>query len=461
MADQAASPGFKDLPDCWSDDTRMTSLFAPFRDRDLNPQGWQSKFSFWCAMILKWSESRNRVIFTLNELNKDFMRNGRIPECLPTVLEELQRSKSIVRPPDFMKMCSSPDSWKGWMIDLAVKRPLFWTLGKMKDMVYSPSVNLEDHFVHLAAIKNKCDEIFNGAKEELRGELISIQTLLSGCNMSNVPSLDATVIAYFLQYQGYAAIVDQTVDKSTEPQILVKLRTAGMRKRPSITDVDRGIYTLTCNEKSLIHYLERLEKEKQDTIIQAKQYLAKGMRSTAKSCLRKKKELEKVIDKRSAALDNVQILLARIRDASSDSQVLDSYKAGVAALKQSFKAAGLTEDDVANTMDEVKEVIDTQNEIQAILSEPVDSSTDEGLEDELQELLSADLRPGSGTGGNLDDSDSDLQDRLKQLRVNDSTPSPDERKIAASLPATPKGVTLTDLPDTPLHLPTPESLTPI
>lgn len=53
-----------------------------------------------------------------------------------------------------------------------------------------------------------------------------------------------------------------------------------MKNRPVVTDVDRGIYTLSCNEKALVNYIERLEKEKQDTVAQAKAYLAKGMRST-------------------------------------------------------------------------------------------------------------------------------------------------------------------------------------
>lgn len=98
---------------------------------------------------------------------------------------------------------------------------------------------------------------------------------------------------------------------------------------------------------------------------------------------------------------------------------MESYQVGVAALKQTFKAAGLTEDDVANTMDEVQEVLETHNEIQALLAEPVDSSTDEGLEEELSDLLSEDNTPGVGPGGNLNDSDDkDLQERLQQLRVN-------------------------------------------
>ncbi|KAE8745422.1 hypothetical protein FOCC_FOCC007802 [Frankliniella occidentalis] len=238
---------------------------------------------------------------------------------------------------------------------------------------------------------------------------------------------------------------------------MIKLRSSNMKSKPTITDVDRGIYTLSCNEKALLHYLERLENEKQDTLKQAKAYLAKGMRSTAKSCLRKKKELERVIEKRSNALDNVQVLLARIRDASSDSQVLESYQVGVAALKKTFKAAGLTEDDVANTMDDVKEVLDTHNEIQALLAEPVDSNTDEGLEEELSDLLAEESAPtsGPGPGGNLDDSDKDLQDRLQQLRFNDSLPQLDEEKTP-SLLHTPRAVTLDDLPSTPRNMPTPE-----
>ncbi|KAK3930757.1 Charged multivesicular body protein 7 [Frankliniella fusca] len=448
-------PLSQDFPELWEDESRMTSLFAPFRDRDLNPQGWDSKLSFWTAMILKWCERKNRTSFSLEELNKDFIRNGRIPECLPTVLAEMQRSRSVVQPEEFLKMCSISGSWRGWMFDMAVKRPVSWTFSKLKDMVIAPSVTNQTQFVHLFAVKTRSETIFSHAAEDLRGELITMQSLLSACSMQNVPPADARFIAYYLQYQGYAAVIDQNIDKVNESQVLIKLRSSTMKSQPTITDIDRGIYALSCNEKALLHYLERLENEKEDTLKQAKAYLAKGMRSTAKSCLRKKKELEKVIEKRSSALDNVQVLLARIRDTSSDSQVLESYQVGVAALKKTFKAAGLTEDDVANTMDEVKEVLETHNEIQALLAEPVDSNTDEGLEEELSDLLSGESAAGPGSGGNLDNSDKDLQNRLRQLRLNDSLPQlDDEHTPNLSVPT--RAVTLDDLPSTPKTIPTPE-----
>lgn len=84
-------------------------------------------------------------------------------------------------------------------------------------------------------------------------------------------------------FKGYAAVVDQSISGTGESHILVKLRETSSKKKPTVTDVDLGIYTLSCNQRTLMHYIEQLEKEKQDAINQAKGYLAKGMRSTVSS----------------------------------------------------------------------------------------------------------------------------------------------------------------------------------
>lgn len=67
----------------------------------------------------------------------------------------ISRNKSILQPSELMGMCQSPASWKGWVFDLAVKRPVSWTFGKIKGMVYSPSITSQTQFVHLASIKVK------------------------------------------------------------------------------------------------------------------------------------------------------------------------------------------------------------------------------------------------------------------------------------------------------------------
>jgi hypothetical protein len=100
----------------------------------------------------------------------------------------------------------------------------------------------------------------------------------------------------------------------------------------------------------------------------------------ARRCLRKKHILDRCVDKRTSALDNIHLLLTHVQEAKSDAkvrkniqslhqvpmrlqgytgvwlQVLEAYKLGVAALKSTLKMSGLTEESAADTMVQVEEV---------------------------------------------------------------------------------------------------------
>ena len=69
----------------WSDDERMRVMFAPLRSKELNPESWNSKISFWTSLIQKWSEQSNKCSFTIRQLEKDFERDGISPHCLVQV----------------------------------------------------------------------------------------------------------------------------------------------------------------------------------------------------------------------------------------------------------------------------------------------------------------------------------------------------------------------------------------
>ena len=53
-ASRASDPRRKWLPDEWDDDVRMGAMFAPFRPRSLNPEGYDGRLRFWKEAILKW-----------------------------------------------------------------------------------------------------------------------------------------------------------------------------------------------------------------------------------------------------------------------------------------------------------------------------------------------------------------------------------------------------------------------
>jgi len=175
-----------------------------------------------------------------------------------------------------------------------------------------------------------------------------------------------------------------------------------------------------------------MDTEKESLTIEAKRYIAKNMKPIALTYLRKKKEIEKRIDKQLKALDNVQSLISRIEESKYNSEVLKSYAHGLAALKLTAKDNGLTIDNVDETMAELADVIDEHKDIQSAMGSLIDKQSakhnEQELEDELADLLNED-EPNKLSKGNhlmpdlpnvpdssFEDEDLDLDKRLQSLR---------------------------------------------
>lgn len=80
-----------DFPACWKDEERMNVLFAPFRSRTINPTAWDSKIKFWTELIEQWCRHHKKILISPIEFNNHFQRNGKIPTCLASVFEDLNR----------------------------------------------------------------------------------------------------------------------------------------------------------------------------------------------------------------------------------------------------------------------------------------------------------------------------------------------------------------------------------
>jgi charged multivesicular body protein 7 len=79
------------MPECWNDDMRMDYLFSHFRPHTVNPLDWESKMKFWTAILEVWCVENKKPIVTLSSLKNAFQRKGRLPVCLPTVIETMHR----------------------------------------------------------------------------------------------------------------------------------------------------------------------------------------------------------------------------------------------------------------------------------------------------------------------------------------------------------------------------------
>lgn len=355
------------MPVCWDDDMKMNYLFSFIRPATVNPMDSETKMKFWSGLLEEWCLHHKRPAFTIGELMKTFQRDGSIPACLPAVIENMYRNGDLVTKSNFI-YASPNKTWTSWTVDLLVKKPAVWAFTKVKDSIIKASTLPEDTvLVHVSACKT-LGKKFIGSQH--RNKLLELSELAEFWGQNDLEQV--LVLVHGLRQDGKAAIQEGS-------PTLIKLGD------PNITDIDIGIHTLKKNEQTLSRHLEQLEAEKQAAIEEARIFVAKNMRQAARSCLRKKHVLDQCIDKRMSALDNVRVLLSRIREAETDAKVLEAYKFGSSALKSTLKTSGLTEDSAADTMLQVQEVLDVHDEIKTALSQPAEP--DDDLEKELAQLL--------------------------------------------------------------------------
>lgn len=128
-------------------------LFNPFRPKNVNPINYESKLKFWKLLIVKYCNEKGSANVSEFELKSAFMRNGRKPMCLSTVLEDMQNNHEIESLHKFMVPVQH--SWKGWAIDVMVKKPASWGWNMVKERVFQQNSEAEEmeNFIVLESVK--------------------------------------------------------------------------------------------------------------------------------------------------------------------------------------------------------------------------------------------------------------------------------------------------------------------
>ncbi|CAG9858576.1 unnamed protein product [Phyllotreta striolata] len=400
------------LPECLKDENKINVLFTPVRSFSVNPKDWENKISSWKTVIKAYCDANDVYTFTLSSLNKVFIRNGRPPQCLPDVLLEMEKTGDVERLDIFLK--NNPHSWGAWATNVLVKKPFVWTFNKFKNTLFS-TVPDEQPLVHLQIVQKKCDTLLKSVPDNYKNKLLSLNDLLKLLNKTPSDTENVKLLLHYLSNQKIVDISTNNNNQSLSDSILIKI---GDGHNCSITELDLSIYTLEQSEKHILKSIEGLEDSIEECIKEAKTHLSKNHKQTAKSSLRKKHDLEKLLEKKTHALRNIQTLLQQINETDSNKRVWESYKNVLSTFNSTYKNSGLSEDAIDDTMIQLGEVIDKSDDIQSALSKPAQHEFDESdLELELLELLkedSADDKPPDG--GGLDDSK--LEDAFKGLDLN-------------------------------------------
>ncbi|XP_018329836.1 charged multivesicular body protein 7 isoform X1 [Agrilus planipennis] len=406
------------LPPCWNDETRMNVLFAPFRSRNANPQDWDSKLAFWRNMIELYCKESKCYKFTLPDLLKVFNRNGRSPGCLEVVINEMFKLNEIKSVSEYLEETPSK-SWTGWATQVLVKKPIKWTFHTVKNSFVERDKNQE--YVHVCSVDIASKIVLKSLPENCKGKVIDMHHLLEVLEWPIEKANGLQLVLHKLVCEEKADIKEVGFSEEPEKALTLKLIKINTKTVKPISDVDVSIHILEENEKILTKNIEKQEAEVNRIREQAKNCLKTGHRQMAKSLLIKKKELEKQLTKKCNALQNVHVLLSKVKDVEDDAEILSSYKLALTSLQNTFKKTGLTEDGVADTMLSLGDVLDTHEDIQASLSQPIKEENYSELEEELAELLSMDMKEKEQTENKQDKTQNDKVEK----------PIDDSKKTAA------------------------------
>ncbi|XP_075989114.1 charged multivesicular body protein 7-like [Anticarsia gemmatalis] len=385
-----------DLPQCWSDDVRMNALFAPFRIKTTNPESWDMKMKFWSDMLRQWCRHRKDPIVSAADAKAAFHRRGRTPACMDIVVEEMFRNGDLSPISKYQQILhNGPEGWVKWGARLAFKPAAFALTAVASflptrqaldnDGLPKASIDSTQRFVLESAVKEQATELLQNYPPGV-DRMGTIDELMRASEWTHSRETFELLL-------GYLVAQGQAVKKGD----VVKLAELDKKATP-VTESDEALVKLMCAERRLENDAERLARDVAAAHQDASAKLKLGDKLGAKNNLRRKHKLQQRLDRCSQALENVRHLLQQMREVHVNADIVHTYKTSSEAMKQSMKENGLTEDAVHDTMDDLKEVMDSYSEVEKALGTNVDDFDAAELEDELRELLASPSAPGGGTG---------------------------------------------------------------
>ncbi|XP_060076554.1 charged multivesicular body protein 7-like [Ylistrum balloti] len=371
------------FPETWKDDARMTVLFAPFRDKSLNPSSWDQKMTFWSNLIVSDCIDRGDIVIDVETLPSRFQRNGKIPACLNSVIDNMRRTGKLKPITDTemspSKQGATKRGWVSWGVDTFLKVPISigWNL-----MTKSTISNTK--LVVVDALKTKCEEVCKHQCAcmdcDITDSVIEYSDLWDRCKQ-----LCNTEGEFYLVLKELAK-EKRVILHYTDTSLLVKFPKRSESTAGSVTEQDIQIHSLKKASQVLLDRIEKLGKDVDRLTVEAKMHKRKDMKQYALRSLRQRRRTQNRMSKLSSSLDMIDDILSRIQHAASDEMVLKALQAGSGALKTLTNKTGL--DEVHKTMDNLAEILDEQNEIESEMnmSRIGDVSSDD-LERELESLI--------------------------------------------------------------------------
>lgn len=248
-------------------------------------------------------------------------------------------------------MKTSSDSWGSWAVNTFVKSPTSWLFSHLKSYISERAISCDEKFIHLQSIKVLANFLLDHMKADFENKPITLADFVNifkdnGNAIDEVTARQVLIYLHKIHKSKFYPL------DATKPPVLLKV---SRHSADEIVQRELTIESLKAKERFLTREVKELEVKREQVLVEIKTNLSKNRRQVAKTLLRKKKEIERIIEVRSNALVSIETMMMRISDAEMNAEMIEGYSMATGVLKNFRK--DVTEDKVCDVQDELREVI--------------------------------------------------------------------------------------------------------
>ncbi|KAI9480279.1 MAG: Snf7-domain-containing protein [Benjaminiella poitrasii] len=207
-------------------------------------------------------------------------------------------------------------------------------------------------------------------------------------NEIDLTDADLSLILRYLHSQHGIAFADHVKGYGTNYMIIKFPEREG--QRATITRHDEAVINIRTTCYALSVQVDELQKKSEELAKEALLEKKKGHTAKALYCLKRKKNLHEILERRLKSMETMDTILMKIESSQDDIQVIQAFNMGASALKSLLGKDGLSIESVDDAMEKIQTVLDDQKEIEDALQIGTDdflNIDDDEIENELSQLI--------------------------------------------------------------------------
>lgn len=412
--------------------SRSGTLFAPFRSRSANPDGFDSKMKMWISAIEEWSIINKKLTLSLKDIHQIFVSDAGIrpdKECIRLVFSEMKRRSrllplntlkatkfwSAARSQPLIDSLIDPKGWLGWGVKNFVYNPASWALSALTtsdEQCYSDltdmSITDTMKFVSQKSLQKLSQDLYeelvriSKAEKQTCFEWQHLLELVIPIVNTIIDAIDSKelleMLDILIEYLAHSKRLAIQTDNDSK---LIKISTPedSNDEDVSITKKDIAMARLLRAKEILTADADKYHSQAMKAKQSALECYTKKEIAKAKSLLRSHKRLLSCAEQKEAQLTNVEIMLEQLENTNSNMIILQAYKDGADALRianTNLENNTSILEDVYDATAEARHLNEEMNQMLkdiSYMSQGVHSASKSELEAELADIVANDNAP--------------------------------------------------------------------